>query len=48
MQLHGQVIGNLSAHGYDNAFGYLNIDNVECTLKRELIKVKPVAHIVIG
>jgi len=47
-QLHGQVIGDLTAHRQNHPQGLFQLGNVQYPLKTEFIKVKPVTGIIIG
>ena len=45
---HCQVIWYLATHGEDNTSGHLKVEYIHNTLKGELVKIQPVADIVIG
>ena len=47
MQAHGQVVGNLSSHGYNHSFGHLEVMYVHNPLEGEFIEIEPVAHIIV-
>ena len=48
MQLHGQVVGNLTTHADDDATGLLQVHHVEHALQRELVEIEAVAHVIVG
>ena len=47
-QLHGQIVGNLAAGGNNHTMGRLKFDDVHDTLKSEFVKIKTVAHVIVG
>ena len=48
VEVHCQVVRNLSAHRHNHALRNLKVDDVEHALKRQLVEVQAVAHIVVG
>ena len=48
VELHGEVVRYLSAHGDDDAARLLQVDDVEHTLKGQFVEVEAVAHVVVG
>ena len=48
VELHGEVIRNLSAHADDDAARFFDVDDVEHALQRQFIEVEAVAHVVVG
>ena len=48
VQAHGEVVGNLPAHGNDDAFGRFKFRYVQNRFQREFIEVQAVAHVVVG
>ena len=48
VELHREVVGDLSAHADDDAVGSLKVDDVHHALEAELVEVEAVAHIVVG
>ena len=48
VELHGQVVGYLAADAHDYAAGRLEVDDVHHALKRQLVEVETVAHVVVG
>ena len=48
MELHREVVRNLSAHRNDDASWRLKVDYVEHALKRELVEIETVAHVIVG
>ncbi len=47
VELHGEVVRYLSARGDNDAAGRLKVDDVEHPLKRQLVEVEAVAHVVV-
>ena len=43
-----EIVGYLSAGGDDDGLRLLELDDIKHALERELIKIKPVRHIVVG
>ncbi len=48
IQTHGQIIGNLTANTQNGAVRLLKVQNIHDSLKRQLIEIEPVAHVVVG
>ena len=48
VELHGEVIRNLSAHADDDAARFFDVNDVEHALQRQFIEVEAVAHVVVG
>ena len=48
MQFHCQVVRDLSAYRYDYAARLFQVNNIEYTLKRQLIEVKTITHIIVS
>ena len=47
-ELDGEVVGNLSSHGYDHSLRSLQGNDVHYPFERQLVEVEPVAHVVVG
>lgn len=48
MQLHGEIVGNLSTYRNDDSVGRFEIDDIKYAFERKLVEVKSVAHVVVG
>ncbi|EJP32999.1 hypothetical protein HMPREF1146_0001 [Prevotella sp. MSX73] len=48
VELHGEVVGYLSAHAHDDALGLFEVDDVEHALLGEFVEIEAVAHVVVG
>ena len=48
IELHCQVVGDLTTHRHDHAARCLEVENVHYALERQLVEVQTVAHIVVG
>ena len=48
VEIHGEVVWNLSARGDDDTVRLLHVDDVHDALEGELVEIKTVAHVVVG
>jgi len=48
IQTESQVIGNLTTGGYDNSVRILQFEDIHHTLEGKFVKVKTIAHIIVG
>ena len=48
IQVHSQVVWNLTTGRYDDAMRLLHLDDIHHTLEGQLVEVETVAHIVVG
>ncbi len=48
VEAHGEIVGNLAAHGEYHAVGHLEVENIHYALECELVEVQAVAHVIVG
>ena len=47
VQIHGEVVGYLTTGGDDDTMRLFQVNDVQYALKRQLVKVQAVAHIIV-